>query len=66
MYTLIHSNVDGAGTIGDFSTLEEAMKEAVLKQQRADANGNKWNHIYHVYDDRGREVFATTSNPMKG
>jgi len=64
-FTLIHSNVDGAGTIGDYPTLETAKNEAISRQDKSDAHGNPWNYIYHVYDDRGREVFSTRSNPKK-
>ena len=62
-YLLIHSNVDGAGSIGSFWTLDEARAEADRLQQRADAGGNPWGYHFTVYTGIDRVVYRSTSRP---
>lgn len=62
-YHLVHSNVDGAGSLGSFWTLDAARAEADRRQDRADATGNPWCYRFTVYTGIDRAVYHTTSRP---
>lgn len=68
-FTLIHSNVDGAGTIGSYAELAIAKAEADRRQADSDAHGNPWGYRYSIYWNgrclyrTGGGVMATTITP---
>jgi hypothetical protein len=65
-YTLIHSNVDGAGIIGTFETLKAAMAEADRRQAKVDArDGNPWCYTYSVFAYLDRCVYRTRMAPRR-
>jgi hypothetical protein len=61
-YRVWHSNVDGAGLVCEYDTLQEAKTEADRQQSLADQDGNHW-HYLHSVDHYGRTVYRTTSKP---
>ena len=59
-YHIIHSNVDGAGTLpGQYTTFEEARDYAIIMQMVSDAGGNLWGYRYNVFGDRDRRLYLT-------
>jgi hypothetical protein len=58
-YRVIHSNVDGAGTIGEFDTLEQAKAEADRLQAKATADGDAHGYRFHVFDRRSDKRHET-------
>ncbi len=58
-YSLLHSNVDGAGAIGRFETFEAARAEADRLQAESDAGGNPWGYRYSVFTGIDRCVYRT-------
>jgi N-terminal domain of anti-restriction factor ArdC len=58
-YRVIHSNVDGAGTIGEFDTLEQAKEEADRLQAKATADGDAHGYRFHVFDRRSDKRHQT-------
>lgn len=61
-YRLYHTNVDGAGYIDSFETLEKAKTEADMLQEESDRHGNWWYYRYHVFGARGRKMYETVYN----
>jgi hypothetical protein len=61
MYRIIHTNVDGSGTIGEFVTLAEAIEAADKLQNETDEReGNPYGYRYHVYQPYGRKTIYST------
>lgn len=59
-YRVIHSNVDGAGSIGEYDSLEQAKAEADrLGQEARDANDTH-GYRFHVFDRRADERHITS------
>jgi hypothetical protein len=59
-YRVIHSNVDGAGTIGECDTLEQATAEADRLGQQAKDTNDTHGYRYHVFDRRADERHQTS------
>ncbi len=58
-YHIIHSNVDGAGSMpGSYDTLERAKEAAIRYQMTSDRLGNPWSYQYHV-SGYGRQLYST-------
>jgi hypothetical protein len=60
-YALVHSNVDGAGSIGSFDTFEAARAEADRLQAESDAGGNPWGYRYSIFVGIDRCIYRTRS-----
>lgn len=75
-FSVIHSNVDGAGTIGEYTTYAEAKDVADSAQRAADASFNErelpdgrvvrdWNpyrYTYTVFGPGGSRWYATRAS----
>ena len=72
MYTVIHSKVDGAGLVGEYIDLEEAIAVAEKEQAKVDqphpqdGRRNPWRFRFHVYNRRGEKVYSTQSRKKRG
>jgi hypothetical protein len=58
-YSLLHSNVDGAGLIDRFATFAEARAEADRLQAESDQGGNPWGYRYSVFTGIDRCLYRT-------
>lgn len=63
-FHIIHSNVDGAGSLEhSFATKNDAMAYADWQQRLSDATGNPWLYRYHVYASGRGQVYETKVDP---
>jgi hypothetical protein len=61
-YSVFHSNVDGAGFIDRFSTLDRARAEADRLQAKSDEDGNPWGYRYWVFGRTDRCLYRTQAS----